>query len=198
MARYTGPKRRLERREGVSLFGSNKWEKRPGKPGQHPFTRSRPSEFYVQVREKQKVKIIYGLLEKQFRGLVDLALKSESNSGTVLLQSLETRLDNIVFRLGYAKTRMQARQYVTHRHVTVNDKILNIPSYIVKPGDKIGMRTKIAEGDMYKVTSEDLKDYKVPAWLSRDGFTGKLLELPKRTDLDQSISENLIIEFYSR
>jgi small subunit ribosomal protein S4 len=198
MARYTGPKRRLERRAGVTLFGSNAWEKRPGNPGQHPMSRTRPSEFSTQIKEKQKVKRIYGLLEKQFRRVVDQALKSKGNSGTILLQILESRLDNIVFRLGFAKTRMQARQFVGHKHIKVNGAVVNIPSYQVKAGDKLEIAKQITESELGKVIAADLKDYKAPEWLEKSGTSGKLVAIPSRSQMDQSINERQIIEFYSR
>lgn len=198
MARYTGPKRRLERREGTSLFGSEAWKKRPTQPGQHPIQRSRPSEYAIQFREKQKVKRIYGLLEKQFRRVISTALKSTGNSGTILLQELELRLDNIVYRMGFAKTRMQARQFVNHGHVLVNGKKVSIPSYRVNIGDKIELKKKLTDSDAAKARAEELKETKVPGWLSGSKNKGEVLEIPKRSELDQSINERLIIEFYSR
>lgn len=198
MARYTGPKIKLERREGVSLFGSNKFEKRSGVPGQHPQTKGRPSEYSVQIREKQKLKRTYGVLEKQFRGMVDKAQKSTGNSGTILLQLLELRLDNIVFRMGLAKTRMQARQFVGHRHVKVNGQIVNIPSYTVKVGDKIELDKKIVDSELGKIIFAELKEYKAPAWLDAAGRSGSVVNVPSRSEIDQSINERLIIEFYSR
>jgi small subunit ribosomal protein S4 len=198
MARYTGPKRKLERREKASLFGSNEWEKRPGNPGEHPFTRGRLSGYGVQLREVQKVKRIYGLLEKQFRKNIKNATHYTGNTGTRLLQLMELRLDNIVFRLGLAKTRAQARQFVNHGHIKVNGKKQSIPSYIVKVEDKIELKDKFAKRDIAKVIAEETKERNIPDWLDKSGNTGKLARVPKRAELDQSINERLIIEFYSR
>lgn len=198
MARYTGPKRRLERREGMTLFGTDKWRKRSTLPGQHPSQRSRPSEFAVQFREKQRLKRIYGLQEKQFRSVVKESIKSRGNSGTVLLQNLELRLDNVVYRLGFAKTRMQARQFVNHGHVTVNDIKVSIPSYKVNTGDKVQLKTKLVSGDAAQARAEELKDAVIPEWLAQDKNGGKVIGAPKRAELDQSINERLIIEYYSR
>jgi len=198
MARYTGPKRKLERREGTSLFGSNAWEKRPGFPGQHPTSRGRSSEFAIRFRERQKVKRMYGLLEKQFKNLVGQALESTGNSGTRLLQLLELRLDNVVYKLGYAKTRNQARQFVTHAHVKVNDKILSIPSYSVKIGDKVEIITKIYDSEPSKNLRAEVEKIAIPEWLEKSQNSGKVLAVPARVQLDQSINERLIIEYYSR
>ncbi|MFW5702486.1 MAG: 30S ribosomal protein S4 [Candidatus Dojkabacteria bacterium] len=198
MARYTGPKRRLERREGTSLFGSEKWQKRPNQPGQHPISRGRPSEYAVQFREKQKVKRIYGVLERQFQRIVRDALDSEGNSGTALLQYLELRLDNVVYRLGLAKTRMQARQFVNHGHVDVNGAKVDVPSFRVRVGDKITLRKKIVSSDAAKAREEELAEAFVPEWLESSKNGGKVKGIPKRSELDQSIEERLIIEFYSR
>jgi small subunit ribosomal protein S4 len=198
MARYTGPKRRLERRENASLFGSDKWKKRPTLPGQHPVQRSRPSEYAVQFREKQKVKRIYGLLEKQFRIVVERSLSKKGNTGTILLQELEMRLDNIVFRLGLAKTRMQARQFVNHGHVLVNGSKVSIPSYRTNVGDEIELKGKIFASDSGKIRQEELKEFNVPNWLSDSKGGGKIASVPARSDLDQTIDERLIVEFYSR
>jgi small subunit ribosomal protein S4 len=198
MARYTGPKRRLERREKASLFGSDKWQKRPTNPGQHPVQRSRPSEYAMQFREKQKVKRIYGLLEKQFSRAVAEAIQTKGNSGTILLQSLEMRLDNVVYRLGLAKTIMQARQFVNHGHVQVNGQKVDIPSYSVSIGDKITVKKKITDSDAGKVRAEELKDAFIPDWLNNSKSGGEIVAAPKRAQLDQTIDERLIIEFYSR
>lgn len=198
MARYTGPKRKLERREQTTLFSSNKWQARPGAPGQHPFTRGRLSEYGQQLREVQKVKRTYGLLEKQFRRLMQSAQKADGNTGTILLQLLESRLDNLIFKLGLAKTRMQARQFVTHGHVKVNGKKLDIPSYNAKVGDKIELDKKIMDSNMGQIIYAELEEVKVPEWLERSKNSGIFKSMPARSQLDQSINERLIIEFYSR
>jgi len=198
MARYTGPKRKLERRENFPLFGTNKYQKRAGNPGQHPMSRGRSSEYAVQIREKQKVKRIYGVLERQFSKIVTQALKAEGNSGTRLMQLLEARLDNVVFRSGFSKTRMQSRQFVAHGHVKVNGKLVDIPSYQVAVGDEIELDSKIADNAMGKVIYKELEEYKVPAWIDVKGMTAKVEKIPSRDQLDQAINERLIIEFYSR
>jgi small subunit ribosomal protein S4 len=198
MARYTGPKRRLERREGVSLFGNNKWQQRPGVPGDHPFTRSRPTEYATQLREVQKTKRLFGLLEKQFRLTVKSALKSSGNTGTRLLQLLELRLDNVVYRMGLAKTRSQARQFVTHRHVKVNGKILNIPSALLSVNDTVEISSKLMDTDLGAVITKELEGYTAPEWVSVSGLQGKVVSEPKRPQMEQIINERLIIEFYSR
>lgn len=193
MARYTGPKRKLERREKQSLFGTNKWEKRPGNPGQHPVSRGRLSGYATQKRETQKLKRIYGVLEKQFSNVVKKALKSEGNSGTRLLQLLELRLDNVVYRMNLAKTRMQARQFVTHGHIKVNGAKVNIPSYLVKEGDEVTI-----DGQLLEFVVIDEKRENKSAWLEIGKGAGKIVSIPQRAELEQSVNERLIIEFYSR
>ncbi len=194
MARYTGPKWRISRRENADVFGSEKWRKRQTIPGQHPVSRGRPSEYAVQFREKQKVKRTYGLLEKQFRLTYAKASKSKGNTGTRLMQLLEMRLDNVVFRMGLAKTRNQARQYVTHGHIKVNGKKLDIPSYSVNVGDSIDYSDRFAKSEPAKLQKADSKKQESPAWL--DG--GQVKSVPTRDMLDQSVREQLIIELYSR
>ena len=157
MARYTGPKRKLERRENATLFGSEAWKKRPTPPGQHGNSRrSRPSAYAIQFREKQKVKRTYGLLEKQFKGIYLKAKKSTGNTGLRLLQLLELRLDNVVYRLGMAKTRMQARQIVNHGHVQVNGKKVDIPSFLCSVGDKITFKAAFEKKSELPKLSKEL------------------------------------------
>ncbi|MCA9387396.1 30S ribosomal protein S4 [Candidatus Dojkabacteria bacterium] len=199
MARYTGPKWRINRRENAVVKGtSEKWRKRPTAPGMHGHRRSRYGEYMVQFREKQKVKRTYGMLEKQFRRFFKLARKSTGNTGTRLLQLLELRLDNVVFRLGFANTRDQARQLVTHGHITLNGKKHNIPSTILNAGDEIAFTDKFSKTDIFKLTKEELSSVPVPEWLSKLAKGGKVTAEPTREMMDPSIREQLIIELYSK
>ncbi|MFQ5492828.1 MAG: 30S ribosomal protein S4 [Candidatus Dojkabacteria bacterium] len=194
MARYTGPKWKISRRENADVFGDEKWRRRPTLPGEHPVSRSRPSEYAQQFREKQKVKRTYGLMEKQFRNLYKKASKATGNTGTRLLQLLEMRLDNVAFRLGLAKTRNQARQFVNHGHITVNGEKVDIPSYSVSVGDEVEFGPKFGKSDIAKTVKAETKQEARPGWLS----AGKVKSVPTRDMLDQSIREQLIIELYSR
>ncbi len=199
MAKYNGPKDRLSRREGFDLFGKgSKLTRLMVLPGMHGQKRMKSqSQYGKQLREKQKVKRMYGVLEKQFRKYVTLALKSKGNTGEVLLSSLETRLDNVVFRLGFTSNRPSARQIVSHRHVLVNGKKLNIPSYQVKIGDTISLSSKAVNiEDVKKVLSQ--KEPKIPSWLRRKAVVGEVLRKPKLDDVIEPISMQDIIEFYSR
>lgn len=198
MARYTGPKWRISRRENADVFGDDKWRRRASAPGQFPVSRSRMSDYAVQFREKQKVKRMYGMMEKQFRKFYRQATKEPGNSGTRLLQLLELRADNVVYRLGFAKTRNQARQFVTHGHILLNGRKHNIPSTILQPGDEIEFKPKTAKSDMFKVMQEEMKGVKVPTWLNRLAKGGKVVAEPTRDEMDQSIRENLIVELYSK
>lgn len=199
MARYTGPKDRLSRREGIDLFGKGTKLTRinvpPGIHGPRGF-RSR-SQYGKQLREKQKVKRMYGLLEKQFKNYVQKALKSKGNTGEVLLTLLEMRLDNVVYRLGFAPTRSAARQLVSHKQVSVNVKKVNIPSYQLKVGDTIVLSSKAHRIPYIKKLFES-DDKKVPPWLKKKAAAGKVASLPKREDVTEPISEQDIVEFYSR
>lgn len=201
MARYTGPKNKLSRREGYNIFGSTSrsLERRLHvPPGDHGAKRRRKvSEYGLQLREKQKVKRIYGLLERQFRRVFSLAAARRGATGEELLQILERRLDNVVYRLGLARTRPMARQLVSHGHVQVNGRKLDVPSYLVKPGDTVALAEKSAEiVGVQEAQAERAGN--VPAWLSRDGATGRVLRLPERSEVEPGISEQLIVEFYSR
>jgi small subunit ribosomal protein S4 len=201
MGRYTGPKNKLSRREGYNLFGSTSrsLERRlavpPGVHGQK--RRKKVSEYGLQLREKQKVKRIYGMLERQFRRFFDMAGRQKGATGEVLLQLLERRLDNVVYRLGYARTRPMARQVVGHGHVLVNGRKVDIPSYLIRPGDTIGLAEKSYEIVGVQEAMADRAGF-VPAWLSRDDTVGRVLRLPDRTEMEPGISEQLIVEFYSR
>ncbi|PIP57205.1 30S ribosomal protein S4 [Candidatus Woesebacteria bacterium CG07_land_8_20_14_0_80_44_9] len=191
MARYTGPKDRLARRENFDIFGAGaKLTRLNVPPGMHgPKGIRGQSQYGRQLREKQKVKRIYGVLEKQFKKYVALALKSKGNTGERLLGLLETRLDNVVYRLGFAPSRPAARQLVSHRHVLVDGQKVNIPSYCVKIGQAVSLASGIKE---VSATS------KPPTWLEKKALVGRLVREPKREDLVEPISEQDIVEFYSR
>ena len=203
MARYTGPRFRLCRREGVNLFGNKKFdlEKRDTPPGQHGAARkAKLSNYGLQLREKQKVKRIYGLLERQFRGYYRKASRSKGVTGSVLLQMLECRLDNTIFRLGFATTRAQARQIVGHGLIIVNGKKVNIPSYQVKSGEVIEVKDNEKIREYIQKNVEATKDIAVPGWLEADAkkLTGKVIRLSQRDDVQFPINEQLIIELYSK
>ncbi|MCD7901435.1 MAG: 30S ribosomal protein S4 [Bacteroides sp.] len=201
MARYTGPKSRIARKFGEAIFGADKvLSKKNYPPGQHGNSRKRKtSEYGIQLREKQKAKYTYGVLEKQFRNLFDKAATKKGITGEILLQMLESRLDNVVFRLGIAPTRAAARQLVSHRHITVDGSVVNIPSYAVKPGQLIGVREK---SKSLEVISNSLAGFNHSkyAWLEWDGNSkiGKMLHIPERADIPENIKEHLIVELYSK
>lgn len=197
--RYTGPKWRINRRENATVLGSSeKWKKRPTLPGQFPVLKKRPSDYAIQFREKQKVKRMYGMSEKQFKRFYSIALKSTGNTSTRLLQLLEMRLDNVVFRLGFASTRAQARQFVTHGHITLNGKKHNIPSTIVKEGDEVTFKASFVKSPIFTEIETLNSSVNAPAWLNKLKTGGKVSGEPTREDIDQSIRERLIIELYSR
>jgi len=199
MARYTGPKWRINRRENTTVLGvSEKWKVRQSAPGQFPIPKKRQTAYGEQFREKQKVKRMYGMTETQFRRFFGIALKATGNTGTRLLQLLELRIDNVVFRLGLAKTRTQARQMVNHGLVTLNGKKHSIPSTILKAGDEVGIKARITKSESYQNTLAETKMIPVPAWLERFTDSGKVVAIPTRDLLDQSIKERLIIELYSK
>lgn len=200
MAKYVGPKDRLSRRESFDLFSAGtKLTRLTVPPGVHgpKGTMRPPSQYGRQLREKQKVKRFYGLLEKQFRRYVDEALKTKGNTGEALLVSLEKRLDNVIFRLGLAPGRPSARQIVSHGHVLVNGKKVNIPSYKLTVGDMITLDSVASRIPEIKKAAER-KDFKVPGWLERKAFVGKVSGLPRREDIVEPVSEQDIVEFYSR
>jgi small subunit ribosomal protein S4 len=206
MARYTGPRNRLARREGIDLglktVGSKSHatllRKLNVPPGQHGAKGKRKVTGYgIQLREKQKVKRLYGLLEKQFRTMFSRAKKFKGNTGDKFLSFLERRLDNVVYRMGLAPTRPGARQLVTHGHVMVNGAKLSIPSYQVKKDDVITIKPKSLEMPIVKQMLED-KSFKPADWLERKGPVGKVLRDPVRADIQEDINEQLIVEFYSR
>lgn len=202
MGRFTGSRSKIARRFGEAVFGPDKiLDKRPNPPGQHGANKRRHkvSEYGVQLREKQKAKAIYGMREKQFRLFFDRAKAKQGITGDILLALCETRLDNVVYRLGLSPTRAGARQLVTHRHVTVNGKVCNVPSYIVRPGETVSVREK--DRDMIAVV-DAIKNHKSPAvsWLSWDEPTmqGTLLSVPERAEIPENIEVQLIVEFFSR
>ncbi|KKR78025.1 MAG: 30S ribosomal protein S4 [Candidatus Curtissbacteria bacterium GW2011_GWA1_40_9] len=202
MARYTGPKHKLCRAEGTALCGLSTCpviRKNAGPPGQHGQKgRRKLSEYGIQLREKQKVKRIYGVLERQFEKYFNLASRQKATTGDALLNILETRLDNVVYRLNLAKTRFQARQLVSHGHIRVNGKKVTIPSYNVKIGDIITLSEKTSNLDFIKKLQEETKGANLPLWLEKKATVGKIKSMPKREDIDSEINERLIVEFYSR
>jgi small subunit ribosomal protein S4 len=201
MARYTGPSTKIARKFGEPIFGPDKsFEKKNYPPGQHGLAKKRKktSEYGTQLKEKQKVKYTYGLLEKQFRNLYDKASRMKGRKGENLILLLETRLDNLVFRMGIAPSRGAARQLVNHCHIVLNGEICNIPSIIVKPGEVIGVRERsksleVIQDNISRGTSRF-------SWIEWDGgnLTGKLLNLPERTEVPETINEQLIVELYSK
>ena len=201
MARYIGPKSRISRRFGEPIFGADKvLAKRNFPPGQHGNDRRRKqSEYGIQLAEKQKAKYTYGVLERQFRNLFVKANKSGGVTGEVLLQLLECRLDNVVYRLGIAPTRAAARQLVGHKHITVDDRVVNIPSFSVKPGQVVGVREKSKSLEVVEAALAGFNHSKYP-WLEWDENTksGKFLHTPEREDIPENIKEQLIVELYSK
>jgi small subunit ribosomal protein S4 len=202
MARYTGPKSKVARSLGEAVYGPDRsFDKKSFPPGQHGLNRKRKklSEYGLQLKEKQKAKYTYGLLERQFANLFEKAQHSKGVTGEVLLQLLEARLDNVVFRMGIGSTRNAARQLVGHRHIQVNGEVVNIPSYIVKPGDIIGVREK---SKSMQIITESLSAgrHKSYSWLEWDHekLAGKFLNVPPRVEIPENIKEQLIVELYSK
>ena len=200
MARYTGPKRKLSRREGLALFGKDaKAMERKGAipPGQFVGRRRRRvSEYGIQLREKQKAKRFYGILERQFKNYVEEASKVKGATGLAFMELLETRLDNVVYRLGFSKSRAGARQLVAHGHIKVDGQKQAIPSFRVKVGQTIALSDKLSDNTQVKKALEENET--LPEWLERQATVGKVLRLPQREEMEQSIDEQLIVEFYSR
>jgi small subunit ribosomal protein S4 len=202
MARYTGPKTRIARKFGEPIFGPDKHlERKNYPPGQHGMTKKRKktSEYGVQLKEKQKAKYTYGMLEKQFRNTFEKAQRSKGVTGEVLLQFLEARLDNVVYRFGVSPSRAGARQLVSHRHITVNGNIVNIPSYQLKSGDIVGVREK-SKSLSQIVDSLGTRTYSKLSWLEWDDtqMAGKFLNMPERSEIPENIKEQLIVELYSK
>ncbi len=202
MARYIGPKTKIARKFGTPIYGPDKsFEKKNYSPGMHGANRRRRkvSEYGIQLKEKQKVKYTYGLLEKQFYNLFLKALRHKGITGEVFLQLLESRLDNVVFRLGIAPTRSAARQLVSHRHITINGSVVNIPSYLLKESDIIGIREK---SKSLEVITDSLASvgYTKYSWLEwdKDQLAGKFLNKPEREEIPENVKEQLIVELYSK
>ena len=200
MARYTGPSTKIARKFGEPIFGTDKdFEKRNYPPGQHGLAskRKKKSEYGTQLKEKQKVKYTYGLLERQFRNLYEKASRMKGQKGENLLMLLESRLDNLVYRMGIAPTRAAARQLVSHAHITLNGVVCNIPSAIVKPGDVVAVRERSKSLEVITNSVASAAKY---SWIEFDAkaLTGKYLNTPVRTEIPENINEQLIVELYSK
>jgi small subunit ribosomal protein S4 len=211
MARYIGPVCKLCRREGEKLFLKGERcmtpkcaiERRgyaPGEHGKRGQLRRKVSDYGLQLREKQKARRIYGLLERQFRRYFRQAQKRKGMTGETLLQTLELRLDNVVYRLGFAASRQQARQLVSHGHFDINGRKTDVPSMVVKPGDTISVRTASRKNSYFKDMARDLERTRAPDWLSLDprSMTGRVLAIPTRDEIELPVKEQLIVEYYSR
>jgi small subunit ribosomal protein S4 len=208
MARYTDPVCRLCRREGAKLFlkgarcYSKKcaFERRPSPPGQHGIRRRKVGDYGLQLREKQKVRRIYRILERQFKNYFELAESRPGVTGENLLRLLELRLDNVVFRLGFATSRDHARQLVNHGHFAVNGRPTNVPSYQLAPGDRLEVRESHRSRGPFKTAAEALRSASVPEWLSIDAATlsGSILAAPRRDQMPLELNEHLVVEYYSR
>jgi small subunit ribosomal protein S4 len=201
MARYTGPKTKIARKFGEAIFGDDKsFEKKNYPPGQHGNNRRRgkKSEYAIQLMEKQKAKYTYGILERQFRNLFEKANRSKGVTGEVLLQLCESRLDNVVYRMGIAPSRRAARQLVSHRHITVNGEVVNIPSYSLKPGEVIGVREK--SKSLLVITESLASSSNVYEWITwnSEKMEGNFVTIPERMQIPEAIKEQLIVELYSK
>jgi small subunit ribosomal protein S4 len=201
MARYTGPSTKIARKFGEAIFGEDKaFEKRNYPPGQHGMSKKRgkKSEYAVQLMEKQKAKYTYGILEKQFRNLFEKAASSKGVTGEILLQLCEARLDNVVYRMGIAPTRRAARQIVSHRHITVNGELVNIPSYHLKPGDQVAVREKSKSLETIdRSLSNSDTVYEWITW-NTDTKEGTFVSVPARLQITENIKEQLIVELYNK
>ncbi|MDR3060848.1 MAG: 30S ribosomal protein S4 [Dysgonamonadaceae bacterium] len=201
MARYTGPKTKIARKFGEAIFGPDKvLSKKNYPPGQHGNGRKKKtSEYGIQLREKQKAKYTYGVLERQFRNLFEKAQRSKGINGEVLIQLLECRLDNVVYRMGIGNTRAAARQLISHKHIVVDGKVVNIPSYSVKPGQVVGIREKAKSLEIIQDNLSGFNHSKY-AWIEWDqpSMSAKYLHIPERTDVPENIKEQLIVELYSK
>ena len=208
MARYTGPVCRLCRREGIKLFlkGERCYsekcavERRNYAPGQHGQVRRKPTEYGLHLREKQRLRRFYGVLERQFRRYFEAASRKKGNTGEALLQALELRLDNVVYRLGLAVSRPQARQLVSHGHFTVNGRPVDRPSYRLRPGDVVAVRESSRDVALLRENANQAAGRGLPPWLELDApqLTGRVLALPRRDQVDAPIQEQLVVEYYSR
>ncbi len=201
MARYTGPKTKIARKFGEAIFGDDKaFERRNYPPGQHGLAKKRgkKSEYAIQLMEKQKAKAIYGILEKQFRNMFEKAAASKGVTGEVLVQLCESRLDNVVYRMGIAPSRRAARQIVSHRHITVNGEVVNIPSYQLKPGDKVAVREKSKSLEaIEKSLSNSSAVYEWITW-NNETKEGTFVTVPARLQVPENIKEQLIVELYNK
>ena len=200
MARYTGPSTKIARKFGEPIFGADRdFEKRNYPPGQHGLAskRKKKSEYGTQLKEKQKVKYTYGLLERQFRNLYEKASRMKGQKGENLIILLESRLDNIVYRMGVAPTRAAARQLVSHAHITLNGEVCNIPSTIVKPGEVVGVRERSKSLEVIQNAVPEVSKYSWIEWNSAE-LSGKYLNEPERTEIPETINEQLIVELYSK
>lgn len=206
MARYTGPKCKLSRREGTDLSLKSRVRALDSKcnmekvPGQHGDRRGRLSDYGVQLREKQKVRRMYGVLEKQFRNYFKKAAQTKGSTGEILLKLLECRLDNVVYRMGFGSTRSEARQLVSHKAIMVNDTIVNIPSYQVQAGDKVSIREKARKQTRIQDSLNLAEQHGFPEWIEVDlkGMSGTFKSVPERSELPAEINESLIVELYSK
>jgi len=201
MARYTGPSTKIARKFGEAIFGEDKaFEKRNYPPGQHGMAKKRgkKSEYAVQLMEKQKAKYSYGILEKQFRNLFEKAAASKGVTGEILLQLCEARLDNVVYRMGIASSRRAARQIVSHRHITVNGELVNIPSYHLKAGDKVAVREK--SKSLESIANSLANNSTVYEWITwnKDTMEGTFVSVPARLQIPENIKEQLIVELYNK
>lgn len=201
MARYTGPKTKIARKFREPIFGADKTlDRKNYRPGQHGQSkrRAKQSEYGIQLMEKQKAKYTYGILERQFRNLFEKAARKRGITGVVLLQLIESRLDNVVYRLGIGKTRSQARQLVSHRHILVNGELVNIPSYMLKPGDVVSVRERSKSLEIINESLEGTVNRF--SWLDfdRSAMSGKFMNYPERSDIPENINEQLIVELYSK
>jgi small subunit ribosomal protein S4 len=208
MSRYRGPVSRLCRREGMKLFLKGAkcytkkcpFERRPTPPGQHGVRRRKVSEFGIQLREKQKMRRIYSVHERQFKRYFDTAEHRPGVTGENLLRLLETRLDNVVFRMGFATSRAQARQLVSHGHFAINGRATTIPSHLVSEGDKVEVRESSRKSEYFKTARETMRGTQRPDWLNVDGdqLSGSVTALPRRDQMPVELNEQLVVEFYSR
>ena len=208
MARYTAPVCRLCRREGAKLYlkGTRcytkkcSFERRPSPPGQHGVRRRKVGEYGLQLREKQKVRRVYGVLERQFRNYFRVATTHSGVTGEYLLRSLELRLDNVAFRMGFASSRPQARQLVGHGHFAINGVPTNIPSVQLKPGDRVEVRESRRNREPFKAAKETLRSHQAPEWLSIDAanLAGTVADVPRRDQMPLDLNEQLVVEYYSR
>ena len=201
MARYTGPKTKIARKFGEAIFGDDKsFDKRNYPPGQHGNNRRRgkKSEYAIQLMEKQKAKYTYGVLERQFRNMFEKATRAQGITGEVLLQLCESRLDNVAFRMGLSNSRSGARQLVSHRHITVNGQLVNIPSYQLKPGDIVGVREKSKSLEV--IGNALSNNSKVYEWITFNNETkeGTFVTVPSRIQIPENINEQFIVELYSK